>query len=527
MMTAIAPGIKVDEYHVNMDNFKGVLIKAKWSLLTVVFFMISGCASLKQVDLPDETAMSPADAPLWSALSLQRAGSWFELLNTGVEAIEWRLRMIDSATRSLDIQTFLWKADPSGLTILGHIVDAADRGVKVRLLVDDTFTVGQNDTIFFIDQHPNIKYRIYNPFGRRYDSMFLRQLMNLGNFSRLDHRMHNKVLVTDNRAAIIGGRNMADEYFGSHPRANFRDVEVLAYGPIVQSISQRFDAYWNNDWSLPVDQLLDQPVHEQAPSDFTKWLLETADRGLDEDEGRRRESWHSAASASVTGDAIILSDEPATDSPDITDEAPDQLSHELIAWMDQAKEELIIVSAYLIPTPELETAIERAEDRGVRVRILTNSLQSNNHTAAHSAYRHHLHRLILQGADLHEVRAMAKDRSIYMQGPVDGKTLGLHAKLILIDQELTFIGSANLDPRSLHLNTEIGLMIQSYELNQRLREKLEIDFHKRNAWHLHLDDSKEIVWVADDVVRVTQPADSAFQRLEDWFLSILPIEEEM
>ena len=206
---------------------------------------------------------------------------------------------------------------------------------------------------------------------------------------------------------------------------------------------------------------------------------------------------------------------------------PNQLAHALVTWIDRANEELILVSAYLIPTPELEGAIERAENRGVRVRILTNSLRSNNHTAAHSAYRHHVQRLIGHGADLHEVRAMAKDRAIYMLGPVDNKNLGLHAKLLLIDQEYTFIGSANLDPRSLRLNTEIGLFIQSTELNQRLREKLEIDFYKRNAWHLQVADDGGIICVGDDIILDSQPADSAFQRLEDWFLSILPIEREM
>jgi len=203
------------------------------------------------------------------------------------------------------------------------------------------------------------------------------------------------------------------------------------------------------------------------------------------------------------------------------------LAQALVSWIDQANEELILVSAYLIPTPELENAVEQAENRGVRVRILTNSLSSNNHTAAHSAYRHHVHRLIGHGADLHEVRSDAKDRSVYMRDPVDDKDLGLHAKLLLIDQERTFIGSANLDPRSLRLNTEIGLLVESTELNQRLRQNLEIDFNKRNAWHLQMVDDKRIVWVADDTVLDSQPADSAFQRLEDWFLSILPIEGEM
>lgn len=508
--------------------------KGAWSFWIVVRVFIigmaiiySGCATIQPVDLPDEKALEPAETEFWTALATVRAGNWFKLLNTGDEAIEWRLRVIDSASRSLDLQTFLWKEDTTGLKILRHILEAADRGVRVRLLLDDLFTVGENDTIFDIDQHPNIEYRIYNPFGRRYDSFFLRELMNLGEFSRLDHRMHNKVMVADNRAAVLGGRNLADEYFGNHSAANFRDMEVLIGGPIIKSMSRRFDDYWNSNWSIPVGRILDVPPPEKQPAVLMARLKETVDRGLEENYVTRRSKWLSAASSAASGEANLISDLPAQKNPAAENELPNQLAHALDSWIDRSNEELIIVSAYLIPTPELESAIERAETRGVRVRILTNSLRSNNHIAAHSAYRHHVQRLIGHGADLHEVRAQAKDRSIYMQRPVDRKKLGLHAKLILIDEDHAFIGSANMDPRSLQLNTEIGIFIQSNELNQRLRAKLEVDFHKRNAWHLQVADDGGIVWVADDIVLDSQPTDSAFQRLEDWFLSILPIEGEM
>jgi putative cardiolipin synthase len=206
---------------------------------------------------------------------------------------------------------------------------------------------------------------------------------------------------------------------------------------------------------------------------------------------------------------------------------PTQLSQVLIDNMEGANEELILVSAYLIPTPELEQAIENAEDRGVRVRILTNSLRSNNHVAAHSAYRHHVRRLLDHGAEVHEVRVYAKDRALYMEDPVGDKHLGLHSKLLLIDNHLSYIGSANLDPRSLNLNTEMGLLIKSSEFNKLVREVVALDFHQRNAWHLQAHEDGSLRWVADDTVLDKQPAESTLQRLEDWFLSILPIEDEM
>ena len=497
------------------------------SLMACFLIIAAGCATLRPVDLPVETALAPADSELWTTLATARSDDWFELLNTGDEALQWRLRAMDSADRSIDLQTFLWKNDPTGLRIIRHILAAADRGVRIRILVDDTFTLNENDTIYNIDRHPNIQFRIYNPFGRRYDSMVLRQLMNLGEFTRLNHRMHNKVLVVDNRAAILGGRNLADEYFGFHPSANFRDMELLAAGPVVQSISQRFDDYWNSNWSFPVGRILDIPAPDRDLEALRVWLEENLDLKQVEDPAARHAAWLAVARSGISGEAFLLSDQPAHENPAAASELPTQLAQALITWMERADSELVLVSAYLIPTPELEDAIERAERRGVSVRILTNSLRSNNHTAAHSAYRNHIKRLVGHGADVHEMRARAKDRSIYMQTPVAEKDLGLHAKLLLIDDDLTFIGSANLDPRSLRLNTEIGILVRSTEFNRLLREKLEIDFHTRNAWHLQTDADGRLVWVADDTVLESQPAASRFQLLEDWFLGILPIEAEM
>jgi putative cardiolipin synthase len=494
--------------------------------LSAAVLLVASCSTLKPIELPDEYSTAPAQAELWMQLANERSGDWLHLLNTGSEAIDWRLRLIDSATRSLDLQTFLWKDDETGLMVLRHIYEAADRGVRVRILLDDTFTATHDEAILEIDHHPNIEFRIYNPFATRTSSMLVRQLLNTGDFSRVDHRMHNKIMVADNRAAIVGGRNLADEYFGSHDVANFRDMEVLTAGPTVLSLSRQFDDYWNSDWSFPVDRIISAEPTMSA-EEFEVWIMTTARRGLIESPATRTHRWLQTAQAAVTGEVLVLGDAPASADPAATDELPTQLSQILIDSMEGANEELILVSAYLIPTPELEQTIERAEDRGVRVRLLTNSLRSNNHVAAHSAYRHHVHRLVGHGAELHEVRVFAKDRAKYMDEPVADKHLGLHSKLLLIDNHLSYIGSANLDPRSLRLNTEMGLLINSNEFNRLLREVIALDFHQRNAWHLQMQADGNLLWVADDAVLDEQPAESMLQRLEDWFLSILPIEDEM
>jgi putative cardiolipin synthase len=492
-----------------------------------LILILGGCSTLDPVKLPDAFAPPPAAAPLWTALGQIRSDDWIHLLNEGDEAMEWRLRAIDSATQSIDLQTFLWDDDRTGLTLLRHLFEAADRGVRIRLLLDDTFTTTHAEEIWDIDHHPNIEYRIYNPFHRRYDGFLMRQLMNLADFGRLDHRMHNKALIIDNRVAIIGGRNLADEYFGNHEQANFRDMDLLLGGAHVTSLSNLFDQFWNNDWTFPEEMLIEEPRSGLTPEAFTQWVMDSSERGIDETPAQSREAWRAIAESAFSGEVLLLADVPAPDNPDLSDELPVQLSNELLKAFDEAREELVLVTAYLVPTPELEAAIERAEQRGVQVRILTNSIRSNNHLAAHSAYRKHIHTLIGHGVDLHEVRALAKDRRVYMDSPVESKHLGLHAKFILIDDSVSIIGSANLDPRSLRLDTEMALLIRSRELNQKLREVTQLDFHLRNAWHLQPQPDGTIHWVADDEVHPHQPAQSAFQSLEDWFIGLLPIEGEM
>lgn len=496
--------------------------------LLIGSIFLTACTTLQPVDKAEETALGPVENRFWEEVDAVRPGSdWYYLLNTGPEALEWRLRAIDSATESVDLQTFLWMWDESGSLVLRHLLEAADRGVRVRLLLDDTFLNNHSDIIWDLAHHANVEYRIYNPFKRRRESFAMRQLINLGEFGRLDHRMHNKALIVDNRAAIVGGRNLADEYFGSHEAANFRDMELLTAGPGVLQLSGLFDEFWNNPWTFPLEAILtEQPAGMDAEA-FQEWIYDQVSPGLAETGPERLARWLEVARLADAGSAVLLADHPARNNPADHEELPDQLAVELKAWFDRAGKELILVSAYLIPTPELEAAIEAAEDRGVRVRILTNSLRSNNHVAAHSAYRHHIHRLLGHGAEVHEVRALAKDRDAYIRHPVGEKELGLHAKLVLIDDDVTFIGSANLDPRSLRLNTEMGLLVESPSLNARVREVLDLDFQLRNAWYLELGPDGQVVWKSDDEVLQAQPAASAFQKLEDWFLGILPIEGEM
>lgn len=487
----------------------------QWLLLPLCFG-VTACQNLTPSNKVLEEALPPAENPLWKHLaSTARDRSWVALLNKGDEALEWRWRTIDSATQSLDLQTFLLKDDRVGRAVVKRMGVAADRGVRIRVLLDDTFTGKTWALLERLASHPNVSLRLYNPFPRRVSNVALRELLNLGEFARLDHRMHNKAMVADNRVAIVGGRNLADEYFGKHAERNFRDMEVCLGGEAVQEVSRLFDSFWNSRWSVPYSGS-SGGVLKSDPS-----IRRPQPRSL-------AESWTRLIGNAFDMKTVqLLADDPARRDPARRDEQPTQLAEELRHAVALAREEILLVSAYLIPTPKLTEALADALRRGVKVRILTNSLRSNNHLAAHSAYRKHIEELIDLGVDLYEVRAEAKDRGRYMEPPIDAKRLGLHAKVTVIDDSHTIIGSANLDPRSLKLNTEMALLVESRSLNQGVRRSLEVDFHPRNAWRLSRGADGRLNWTGDDRVLTTQPADSSWQRLEDWFLGTLPVEGEL
>jgi putative cardiolipin synthase len=339
--------------------------------------------------------------------------------------------------------------------------------------------------------------------------------------------MHNKAMVIDNQVAIVGGRNIADEYFGLDAGSNFRDLELLLGGSIVQEVSTAFDDYWNDRWSFPIESL----SHDKASAAQLAEARHVSNASLhihdEESPEEMLATWLKVVEEADTGEAILFVDDPPRENPKNREEEPIQVANELVRLFDEAETEIIIVSAYLIPTPELEGAVDRALDRGVKVRILTNSIGSNNHLSAHSAYRNHIDTLLEQGADLHEVRMNARDRDRYILTPIGRKTLALHAKALIIDDDIVFVGSANLDPRSLRINTEMGLLILSDQFNARVRKALEGDFSTANAWHLEMQSDGRVFWVADDQTLQSQPATSFTQRIEDWFFSHLPIEGEM
>ncbi len=500
----------------------------RWAATLVLAALLAGCAGgLQPVESPEEFTPPPADAAQWRALDAIRRDNWFHVLNVGSEAFDWRLRAIDSAVDSIELQTFIWELDAVGHQVRDHLLAAAARGVFVRVLVDDSFVLDADRELLDIDRHDNIELKVFNPYKRRSSEAALRQVLNAGEFYRLDHRMHNKVMVVDNRVAIVGGRNIAADYFGYHETDNFRDMEVVTGGPIVHELAAGFDRYWNDVWSFPVAEIMAQRAWPGTPEPARSIDTGQADGHVEQTAEERLADWKQLALTAHAGEARLLLDRPPEDNPAQSDEAPVQVGTALIEAIDRAETEVWLISAYLIPTEELEAAVGRAEERGVQVRILTNSIGSNNHLTAHSAYRKHIQRLLEMGVEVHEVRDDAKDRDLYIESPVEDKSLCLHAKILIFDDDRVFVGSANLDPRSLRINTEMGLLIESPTLNRELRDVLEPDFATRNAWLLRLDEAGQVSWVSDDAVLNHQPTPSYMRRIEDWFLTLLPIEDEM
>lgn len=494
------------------------------SLLPVLSLLLLACSSIApERDRPDEVALSPAPLENWPGLQDLTQDNRMVPLNSGAPGLHWRVRALRGATRSIDLQTFIWKADGVGLALVREVAAAAERGVRVRVLLDDSFLVHADAALRSLSQHANISYRIYNPVAQRGDGLVLRQLENISDFARINHRMHNKLMVVDGRIAIMGGRNLADEYYGYETEHNFRDFELLLSGPFVSELSEVFDLYWNDPWSLPIEDLQGTDG-DWSYAAIDAWLQTHATKHLSLTDATPTD-WAALVSEGLPANIQLLVDVPPDSSPDL--DAPVQLALELVARMNEVERDMMLVSAYFIPTEPLMDAIERATARGVRVRILTNSLGANNHVSAHAAYAAHRPALLKAGAELYELRPDASSRHLYLDPAVVNARLGLHEKGALFDECCLFVGSANLDPRSLRLNTEIGLLIDSPPLNARLRQLLATDLLPANAWKVELDERGELLWIGPQGAQRDTPPASFYLRAESWFFGLLPIEGQM
>lgn len=452
-------------------------------------------------------------------------------LSSGRNAFAARVRLADAAERSLDVQYYIWHKDMSGILLLEALRRAADRGVRVRLLLDDSNTQEIEDTLSELDAHPNIEVRLFNPFVERRS----RDLGYLLDFARLDRRMHNKSFTADNQATIVGGRNVGDEYFDTGDDPLFVDLDVLAVGPVVDRVSQAFDRYWASDSSYPSRLFLKEVSSPMASA------LHAAARRVEEDPAS------SAYMAAIAGspfvgdlmahrlplewaEVTLLSDDPAKvfGLAGEQDEVFDQVKRVLHG----ARKRVTLVSPYFVPGDQGVDALASMARSGVKIEVLTNSLAATDVPAVHAGYAKRRKPLLVAGVRLFELEPSVRPRRVpRSQGSIGAAGQSLHAKTFTVDDEHVFVGSFNFDPRSARLNTEMGFVISSPALARTIATGLN-EVTESHSYRLRLNTAGDIEWVerlpgGNDLVYDHEPGVGLWERLGVDLLSILPIESQL
>ena len=501
----------------------------------VLALVVTGCATLPETPPRGAPGHALAPQPGGALEPVERAileragpdGSGFLLLDSNEDGLRWRLALVDSAQHSLDLQYYVWWGDESGDLLMKRVIEAADRGVKVRVILDDLSTILEDEShpklrdaaAALIDAHPNIEIRLFNAWRSR--PLAGRAVEMLSRMERINHRMHNKLLVADNRAAIIGGRNIGNEYFGLSPEFNFRDLDVLGIGAVARQASGVFDRFWNSEWVVPVTAL----GVASAPGDIERELASMRKKLASAKSLARfpidRQDWTSAL-ARLPAEMHAGTSRVYTDTPD-----PDALNHHMPEairdLLGTAEREILITNAYIIPGPHAVDRMRAQTARGVKIRMLTNSLASHDVPAVNSHYKPWRKPLLEAGIDLYEIRSDAAVQALLADTPpTKAEFMGLHVKAIVIDRQRVFIGSMNLDPRSWGINSEMGVVVDSPGLAEALARAMERDMAPENAWRVTLDADGGVRWTAGSEVLTAQPARSLWQRIEDVIFMAFP-----
>ena len=463
--------------------------------------------------------------------------SGFHVLNDGMGAFAARILLVEAAEMSIDTQYYIWHDDLTGRVLHNRLLSAADRGVRVRLLLDDMDTAGKFSILRLINAHPNIEVRLYNPFSKRGSRA--------GDFitdtSRINRRMHIKTLTADNQATIFGGRNIGDEYFDAGTDVGFSDVDALAVGPIVAEVSDQFDLYWNSQWVYPLSAFDSAPVD---PADINAFRKQSEVHLAEAKNSQYNEAMEEIGISAGTTIAAVAAldfswsewllayDHPSkVEAKEVT--ADTHLAPAIKEGMDNTREDLIIVSPYFVPGVDFTRYLTGMAEKGVRVRILTNSLSANDVSLVHAGYMRYRKDLVAGGVELYEYKATGNDIALKRQK--EGNRIGasrasLHAKFFGFDQRYIFIGSFNLDARSVSLNTELGAYFESTQLARELSENFDNNMLDA-AYHVLLDDDNDLVWVTrkngEEVRYDKEPETGFWQRFNARFLSIFVPESQL
>lgn len=455
--------------------------------------------------------------------------SGIHLVSEGPEALALRLLLSEQAERTIDAQYYLLHDDASGHLFAWKLLEAADRGVRVRLLLDDMDVASYDAMAAALDAHPNIEIRLFNPFRRG----FGRNIASLFEFERVNRRMHNKSMTFDNVVTIVGGRNIGDEYFAAREDSNYNDLDVLAAGPIAQDVSQVFDSYWNSPYAVPVAVAVGERRADLTLDEARLRLGALAEQA-------RRTPYGDALAHgirdAVTRGTIGLDWVPATLVADPVEKAAGEADAEeivtgvMLPYIVEARKDLFVSSAYFVPRDRGVELLSALSNRGVDVSILTNSLDSTDVVPVYGHYALSREEMLRAGINLWELRPDGER--------VDRQRIGLglsqsslHTKAFAIDRKLLFVGSFNWDPRSVWINNEMGVLIESEKVAHAAVRKFEEDI-RRNAYELRLDEDGGIDWIArgDDgapQIYREEPASSGWRVFMSRLYGVLPIGSQL
>ncbi|MGA2552005.1 MAG: phospholipase D family protein [Burkholderiaceae bacterium] len=509
-------------------------------LVAFAMVMVAGCATLpKEVERQSSEAVEASQATTLGKIATISSPaeelSGFRLMPVGSYALNTRVTLARMAEKSLDVQYYLVSDDQTGRYLLRQLRDAALRGVRVRLLVDDLYSAGEDSLFLGLRAYPNVEVRLFNPFPGGRSGFLSRFAASPFEIERLNHRMHNKLFVADGAMAVAGGRNIADEYFQRSNTENFVDLDSFVCGAVVPQLEQIFDDYWNSEYVYPLESIAhtdrsqeelredferrtgpaSTPDPEPLPATDTLGYGPLAD---DLERGRLGLTW---------APAFAYADRPSKISMEKSF-AEDSVQYNLLELMRKAKSEVDISSPYLIPGPSGMSMIRDDRKRGVTIKILTNSLAATDEPVVHIGYSHYRRAMLDAGVELAELSPsrIKTAKRLGMFGTSIGR---LHAKLAVIDRQTLFIGSMNFDPRSAHKNTELGIIIESKPLAKEVMRLLEIARYQ-SAYTLRLmKNTNEIEWlnIEDDdaMVQHDEPDSGFWLRLELELLTPLAPEE--
>ncbi len=483
----------------------------------------------------DQTYLATLLAPVTQVQSPTKSG--FMLIHNGVDALASIIYLSNVAEKSLDLQYWSFHQDSSGKLVMYHLLKAADRGVRVRLLLDDFFVGGGNANFDTLARHPNIEVKLYNPISRR---KWLRSFSMLINFKIANRRMHNKVFIADNRVAIVGGRNVGDAYYMAKKRFFYRDLDLLAIGSVVQEVSASFDAYWNAKWAVDIKKINKRIIFTIIYRNKRRQLVQHYTQM------KKSRYWHHLRQSTIVRKlqnadqhfvwAVykVLYDPPSKVRR-FRKRNKHYIEYAMTQHMKQAHSSIKIISPYFVPQWSGMRWIKQLRKKGVDISVLTNSFAANDFSLSHGAYQRYRIELLKSGVKLYEFKRGALKETRKKISWLKKKPASyLHAKSIIIDDRFVYVGSVNYSPRSKRLNTEISIMIDSRVIAAKLKETFATLSNNSNSYQLSLkrdyqnfeydDDEKiyQIVWGTKN--RTTEPEVGFLKHLSISLLSLLPIE---